>query len=83
MFDTVMLSFSMKVKFAKTIASQSKNLQWDNISFDLYVTSHLGYNIYKKKISPNYWRFIVSDDKTSCTFTMYQKDKLHDCARID
>ena len=68
----------MKVRFAKTLVSQSKNLQWENIAFDSYNISNLGYYLYKRKISLNYWRFTVSDGTTSCAFTMYEKEKKND-----
>jgi len=65
----------LKVKSAKTLASQLKNNSWEAVTFNYYHISCLGYNFYKRKISPNYWQFTVLDDITSCTFKMYMKER--------
>ena len=48
---------------------------WENVVQDLYYLSFRGYNIYKRKISKNYWQFTVANDITSCTFKMYEKER--------
>ncbi len=48
---------------------------WENVVKDLYHLSFRGYNIYKRKISKNYWQFTVANDITSCTFKMYEKER--------
>ena len=47
----------------------------ENVVQDLYYLSFRGYNIYKRKISKNYWQFTVANDITSCTFKMYEKER--------
>ena len=65
----------MTVLVAKKIACQLIALEWESVVVDFFFIQHGGYNFYKRKISKNYWQFIVSNDITSCTFKMYHKER--------
>ena len=66
---------SLKVNNAKQLARRSKGLaNWTLITYNFYYLQLDGYNIYKRKVSRNYWQFTIADDITSCTFQMYEKE---------
>lgn len=65
----------LKVNLAKQLARDSKALaNWDHLYLNSYTTKFRGYIILKRKVSSNYWQFTVSNDITSCTFLMYEKE---------
>ena len=65
----------VKVNNAKQLARRSKGLaNWTLITYNFYYLQLDGYNIYKRKVSRNYWQFTIADDITSCTFQMYEKE---------
>ena len=60
----------------RDFVKETKSLDlWENVVQDLYQLNFRGYNIYKRKISKNYWQFTVANDITSCTFKMYEKER--------
>jgi len=66
----------LKTKVMRDFVKETKSLdQWENVVQDLYQLNFRGYNIYKRKISKNYWQFTVANDITSCTFKMYEKER--------
>jgi hypothetical protein len=65
----------LKIKAMREFVKESKLSHWENVVQDLYYLSFRGYNIYKRKISKNYWQFTVANDITSCTFKMYEKER--------
>ena len=66
----------MNIKIMREFVKETKlSNGWENVVQDLYHLSFRGYNIYKRKISKNYWQFTVANDITSCTFKMYEKER--------
>lgn len=63
----------MKVSAAKILVNHLSKDCWENVMDNFFQTEHSGYLIYKRKVSHNYWRFIVRNDKTSCSFTKYHR----------
>jgi hypothetical protein len=59
----------------REFVKETKLSHWENVVQDLYQLSFRGHNIYKRKISKNYWQFTVANDITSCTFKMYEKER--------
>ena len=59
----------------REFVKETKLSHWENVVQDLYHLNFRGYNIYKRHISKNYWQFTVSNDITSCTFKMYEKER--------
>ena len=64
----------MKTKLAKQLATKIRYLEWEEITFNFYYKRYLGFDFYKRNISTNYWQYTVSDDITSCTFKVYEKE---------
>ena len=70
----MMMPNLLKVNVAKQLSAEIKYLEWDQVTFNFYHKSYKGYNFYKRNISLNYWQYTVSDDITSCTFKVYEKE---------
>ncbi len=74
MYAMMMQNF-LKINLAKQLARDSKALaNWNHLYLNTYTTKFRGYIILKRKVSSNYWQFTVSNDITSCTFLMYEKE---------
>jgi len=66
---------SLKVNVAKQLARESKALtNWDHLYLNTYTAKFRKHIILKRNVSKNYWQFTVSNDITSCTFLMYEKE---------
>jgi hypothetical protein len=65
----------MKSSLAKSLAKETKLIKWEPVTYNFYYFEHRGFQFYKRNISKNYWQFTVSDDITSCTFKMYEKER--------
>jgi hypothetical protein len=65
----------LKIKETKKLVATLKNHNWENVFLDSYLLYFLDYNIYKRKISPNYFRFTVTRNDETCSFTMYEREK--------
>jgi hypothetical protein len=74
MFAMMMRSL-VKSSLAKKLAKEIKLIKWELVTINFYYLEHKGYHFYKRNISKNYWQFTVSDDITSCTFKMYEKER--------
>ena len=73
--SAMMMRSSVKLSLAKQIARETKILKWELVTFNIYHLEYQGFNFYKRNLSKNYWQFTVSDDITSCTFKMYEKER--------
>lgn len=65
----------MKKSTAKSLASKLKNKTWESLFINSHQISYGEFNLYRRKISTNYWQYTVSDGITSCTFQMYTKER--------
>ena len=71
----MMMQNFVKVNVAKQLVRDTRSLtSWETITFNFYYLEHKSFHFYKRNISKNYWQFTVSDDITSCTFKMYEKE---------
>ena len=73
--SAMMMRSLVKLSLAKQIARETKILKWELVTFNIYHLEYQGFNFYKRNLSTNYWQFTVSDDITSCTFKMYEKER--------
>ena len=64
----------MKIKYIRQLATEIRYLPWDYVTYNFYYKRHKGLDFYKRNISLNYWQYTVSNDITSCTFKMYEKE---------
>jgi len=72
---SVMMMRTLKLSLAKQLVRETKKLKWELVTFNIYHLEYQGFNFYKRNLSKNYWQFTVSDDITSCTFKMYEKER--------
>jgi len=73
--SAMMMRSLVKLSLAKQIAKETKIFKWELVTFNFYHLEYQGFHFYKRNLSKNYWQFTVSDDITSCTFKMYDKER--------
>ncbi len=73
--SAMMMRSLVKLSQAKRLARETKYFKWELVTFNFYHLEYQGFNFYKRNLSKNYWQFTVSDDITSCTFKMYEKER--------
>ena len=73
--SVMMMRSLVKSLLARTLARETKTIKWKLVTFNLYYLEHKGFQLYKRNIFKNYWRFVVSDGITQCTFDMYEKER--------
>ena len=73
--SVMMMRSLVKLSLAKTLARETKLIEWELVTYNFYYLEHKGFHFYKRNLSKNYWQFTVSNDITSCTFKMYEQER--------